>query len=100
MIMFGEKYMDSTHYTDGQDPGDMGPIFAGFAPDTSRWGGSQSSGTTVPSPPMHDRAGVPSQTSFGSAHVDGLNVFTCDGSGHWLNYNIDPATFACLCSNT
>ena len=65
MIMFGEKYMDSTHYTDGQDPGDMGPIFAGFAPDTSRWGGSQSSGTTVPSPPMHDRAGVPSQTLFG-----------------------------------
>lgn len=96
LLMFGEKYMDQTHYTDGNDPGDMGPIFAGFAPDWQRWGGSSS--VANPLPPMRDRAGVQNPTSFGSAHVDGLNVFTCDGSGHWLNYNVDPSTFACLCS--
>ncbi len=35
---------------------------------------------------------------FGSAHVDSLNISMCDGSGHSMNYNIDPATFAMLCS--
>ena len=35
---------------------------------------------------------------FGSAHFDGLNIFMCDGSGHWTSYSIDPPTFAMLCS--
>jgi type II secretory pathway pseudopilin PulG len=98
LIIFGEKYMDQTHYLDGQDPGDLGPIFAGFSLDSQRWGGTQPD--SVPLPPMRDRAGVQNPRSFGSPHVEGLNVFTCDGSGHWLSYNVDPATFQCLCSRT
>jgi len=37
---------------------------------------------------------------FGSAHTDGLNLFTCDGSGHWTSYSMDPTTFAMICSRT
>ncbi len=114
MIMFSEKYVEAVHYTDGQDLGDGRPIFAGFANDSQRWGGNQSAGPNafrindpnsaipifvVPSPPLRDQRGTPpNPTSFGSAHADGLNVFTCDGSGHWTSYNIDSETFARLCS--
>ncbi len=89
MILFGEKYMDSTHYLDGQDQGDLVQIFSGFGVDSGRYGTN---------PPARDHAATPNPTLFGSAHFDGLNVFTCDGSGHWTSYNIDPATFAMLCS--
>lgn len=49
---------------------------------------------------MRDRPGLANAYVFGSAHVDGLNMFMCDGSGHWMSYNIDPATFTSLCSRT
>ncbi len=94
MILFGEKYMDSSHYLDGQDPGDAAQVFSGFGKDWGRYGGNSAG----PTPPLRDRAGVQNPTCFGSAHADGLNVFTCDGSGHWTSYSIDPATFAMMCS--
>ena len=114
-ILFGEKCMDPTLYyaknTASMDPGDITAIFAGFAKDWERWGGNQvSPGTAnsyplngtvsvVPTPPMRDRANVPNhETFFGSAHVDGLNLSACDGSGHWTSYNIDAQTFAMMCS--
>ena len=95
MILFGEKYIDSTMYLSGQDPGDW-EVFSGFGLDSERYGGNSSG----PSPPLRDRPGLQNPTSFGSAHADGLNLFTCDGSGHWTSYTIDPATFAMLCSLT
>jgi len=121
MIMFSEKYLNPLDYSTGGDPADNKPLFAGFAYDWQRYGGLQvgSAGATtfvlngpgapnpinvVPVPPMRDQRGVPnpappgSLPPFGSAHADGLNVFTCDGSGHWTSYNIDPPTFAMLCS--
>jgi prepilin-type N-terminal cleavage/methylation domain-containing protein len=109
MIMFGEKYVDSAQYTSGQDQGDLAQLFSGFAKDWERWGGVQSSTATAnsvvigsanvtPTPPMRDVAGTPSPTTFGSSHVDGLNITMCDGSGHWTSYIIDPATFATMCS--
>lgn len=119
LVMFSEKYLDPAHRTDGQDPGDVAQLYAGFSQDTARWGGNQTSSVTsnsfvinynnvnptsagninvVPLPPLRDRRGSSNPTSFGSSHVDGLNVFTCDGSGHWINYNIDQPTFAQLCS--
>ena len=96
-ILFGEKYMDPSHYLDGQAAGDTAQLFSGFGVDWERWGGNSSG----PTPPLRDRAGSPnpaSSTSFGGTHSDGVNLFTCDGSGHWTSYTIDPATFAMLCS--
>jgi prepilin-type N-terminal cleavage/methylation domain-containing protein len=88
-IMFGEKYLDRNHWTDGVDARDNNPIFGGFDWDWNRWGID---------PPMCDRAGYSDGYRFGSAHFDGLNTFTCDGAGHWMAYDIDPATWTSLCS--
>jgi prepilin-type N-terminal cleavage/methylation domain-containing protein len=111
VFLFGEKYMDPQHYVDGQDPGDAAQLFAGFSQDTARWGGTQSATAVagsipltpngpyvIPTPPMHDQSQSPNPRLFGSAHVDGLNMFTCDGSGHWTSYRIDAPTFAVMCS--
>jgi len=88
-VLLGEKYLNPLNYATGLEATDNNPIFGGFDWDWSRWGVN---------PPHRDRAGVSDFISFGSAHVDGLNVFTCDGSGHWMSYQINPATFTSLCS--
>jgi prepilin-type N-terminal cleavage/methylation domain-containing protein len=106
-ILFGEKYLEPDFYTnqDGNDHGDSTQIYAGFAADWQRFGIN---------PPIADRRGVSNPypntvatgvantvpLNFGSAHADGLNIFTCDGSGHWMSYSIDAPTFAMLCSRT
>jgi hypothetical protein len=109
-FLFGEKYMDPQHYIDAQDAGDVAQLYSGFSADWERWGGTQSSSAGAnsvmltsgiyvnPTPPMRDLGGASNPTVFGSAHADGLNMFMCDGSGHWTSYNIDGATFAVMCS--
>ena len=94
MILFGVNFIVSSKYLSGQDPGDAAQLFSGFGPDSERWGGNAAG----PTPPVRDRAGIQNPTLFGGAHADGLNLFTCDGSGHWTSYNIDPLTFFMLCS--
>jgi prepilin-type N-terminal cleavage/methylation domain-containing protein len=95
--MFGEKSLDPQHYTDGLQGQDNNPLYAGFDWDWSRWG-ALSGTTSTPYPPMRDRVGNDLQYSYGSAHIDGLNMFTCDSSGHWTSYSIDPTLFAYMCS--
>jgi hypothetical protein len=91
-FLFGEKYLNPDDWTSGQGAGDTTQIFAGFAPDGARYSANG---------PRRDARGTPADMisfPFGSAHVDGLNMFTCDGSGHWMSYNVDPTTFANLCN--
>jgi hypothetical protein len=88
-VLLSEKYLNTLNYLTGLEGTDNNPLFGGFDWDWERWGSS---------PPHRDRPGVSDWLSFGSAHADGLNVFTCDGSGHWTNFAIDAATFSALCS--
>ena len=82
-------------------------IFAGFGPDWGRWHESPSGrpphsatfSSTFTSR-VHPYATSSTDTvpkNLGSP-LDGLNIFTCDGSGHWTSYTIDPVTFSMLCS--
>jgi len=101
-VMLGEKNLNPLNWTSGMDPADKYPIFAGFSADTERFGtaGTLSpncAGTGQPQPPRQDRKNFEDLTGFGSAHVDGLNMFMCDGAGHWISYMIDPQTFVLLC---
>jgi prepilin-type N-terminal cleavage/methylation domain-containing protein len=96
-FMFGEKLMDPYHYTDGLEGTDNNPLYGGFDWDWSRWGALNGPSST-PVPPIHDIRGDDNQNTFGSSHIDGLNMFTCDGSGHWTSYSIDPQLFVYLCS--
>jgi prepilin-type N-terminal cleavage/methylation domain-containing protein len=83
VVMFGEKYLSTTNYLTGTDPGDNEGMYIGCDNDVLRctW-----------DPPMQDA--IPSNTfRFGSAHPAGCNIARCDGSIRVVNYDIDTRTF-------
>lgn len=83
-FLLGEKYIDASHYSDGQDAGDDGDMYQGADDDTLR---------DTASPPRRDTLGYVDSSLFGSAHTTGLNMGYCDGSVHFIPYSIDPAVF-------
>jgi hypothetical protein len=83
--LFGEKYMDSNHYTSGEDFGDVVPMYMSITFGTVRFGDRSI-------PPARDEAGKGDPRPFGSAHPGGWNAVLCDGSVHAITYTIDPVT--------
>ena len=86
-ILFGEKSLDTDHYTDGLVGCDNHTIMLGFDNDIYR---------STQELPLQDRAGVSSSIHFGSAHP-GICLFVfCDGSVRSLGLAIDKITFNSL----
>lgn len=93
-LLFGEKYLDKRHYTDGKEWGDNEPATAGGDNDTLRTG-------SVAHPPAADSANLTDWGfRFGSAHAQQFHPVFCDGSVHGVGYEIDAKTFANLCNRT
>jgi prepilin-type N-terminal cleavage/methylation domain-containing protein len=80
--LVGEKYLNPVNYETGLDTSDNENYLTGFNNDVNR---------CTYYPPRHDIPGVQDTLSFGSAHAMGLNMAYCDGSVHFLTYDIDPA---------
>ena len=82
VYLIGEKYVNSTKYESGDDPGDDRPMMVGFSSSTIRWAGM---------PPQadgdNDRPNI-----FGSAHAGTWNAAFGDGSVRSLSFDIDPET--------
>jgi prepilin-type N-terminal cleavage/methylation domain-containing protein len=97
-LLFGEKFLNPSHYLSGLSDGDDHAITSGFDRDNAR-------STNLLHPPMHDRI-VPqvwlrfgdnetvTDWNFGSAHPVGCNMAICDGSVRQVNYDIDPAVYS------
>ncbi len=85
-----EKYLEPSEYRSGKDPGDSHTLLSGDSQDITRYTGYISGSTFSFQPPMQDRRGLTNSRAFGSAHVNGFNACMCDGSGHLINYAIDP----------
>jgi prepilin-type processing-associated H-X9-DG protein len=79
-FLLGERYLNPNDYFTGNDAGDNEAMYVGCDNDNSRQTGLL---------PMQDMPGLTNTQAFGSAHSAGLNMLMCDGSVHFINYNID-----------
>ncbi len=79
-FLIGERYLNPNNYFTGLDPGDNEAMYVGFDNDTSR--------STAQSP-VQDTPGTAYTQQFGSAHTAGLNMLYCDGSVHFIGYNVN-----------
>jgi prepilin-type N-terminal cleavage/methylation domain-containing protein/prepilin-type processing-associated H-X9-DG protein len=86
-FMIGERYIDPLQYFTGQDGGDNEVMYCGFDNDTTRF-------TNVA--PRVDFPGLANHNGFGSAHEAGLNMLYCDGSVHFIQYNVSFATWKAM----
>ncbi len=96
-MLISEKFLESDHYTDSQDPSDNESLTTGFDNDNSRVADVNYPPTIdLPSTSVH----VPSTVGvqFGSAHSAGFNAVFCDASVHQIDYEIDPKVLVNLCN--
>ena len=93
--LLGEKHLSIEEYESGRSPGDNESLYSGFCSDLHRFTGNLSSGVESPlllpwqdnsEPPKSE---LPGFVRFGSAHASGLNMAYCDGSVHWIGYDVD-----------
>jgi prepilin-type processing-associated H-X9-DG protein len=96
--MLGEKHVDPLKYYDGHEWGDDWGMYTGQQDDVSRMcyckiqtiGGVDLEESTAP---IQDTPGTgnsyPESQQFGSAHPSGMNMAFCDGSVHFISYEID-----------
>ncbi len=85
----GEKAMNANEYSGSENGGDSETMYAGFSNNNFR---------TAYWPPEQDAPGLNSACVFGSPHPAGLNFVLCDGSVHFIPYNIAIVMFQRLAS--
>jgi prepilin-type processing-associated H-X9-DG protein len=81
--LYGEKYLNPDHYSDGGDNGDNECAYTGNNEDTTRWGGPGFD------PPAQDQGGYTYPWTWGGPHPSGFNMVFCDGSVHSMSFFID-----------
>lgn len=98
--LVGEKYLHPEGYEGARAPADFGftfgdnsSMYTGFEWDNHRVAYRPGSPFNAEYfQPKQDRPGLENYGAFGSAHSGGLNMAMCDGSVHFVSYDIDPTT--------
>jgi prepilin-type N-terminal cleavage/methylation domain-containing protein len=80
VYMVGERYLNTDHYYNANDPADNETFYAGYNNDICR--------STV-GPPRRDRPLFTDTFAFGSAHVAGFHMSYCDGSVRFIGYDVN-----------
>lgn len=95
--LVGEKYLDTESYFTGKSGGDNESMYAGYCSDLHRFAGVIENLKILRSPyatPLSDSAtpdnGIAGVARFGSAHPEGFLIAYCDGSVHFVEFNVDP----------
>jgi hypothetical protein len=96
-LMVGEKYIERSAILLGTDGGDNECLYIGDNPDITRFTGNVDPKLSDPAlPPLRDRTGLTSVSSFGSSHPTGINCVMCDGAVHSVSYDVDSTMFSRL----
>jgi prepilin-type N-terminal cleavage/methylation domain-containing protein len=87
VYLLGEKYVSVENYETGRDHGDDWSLYTGFQDDLYR-------STNLHWPPSPDGARRPGgdEGRFGSAHDAGWHAAMCDGSVHFVSFEMNPVT--------
>jgi prepilin-type N-terminal cleavage/methylation domain-containing protein len=93
--LFGERYMNASHYTTGMDGADNEHMYAGYDNDLYRCtypGSNPNAESADAQRPRQDTVGSSDDNRFGSAHVGTWQVVFADGSARGINYTINNTT--------
>jgi hypothetical protein len=88
----GEKYLNPNHYDNGMYTADDQCVFSGHDNDNN--GYTADDGNALR--PEQDRPGVNHAFHFGSAHAVGFHMAYCDGSVHFIEYDVDDQIWVML----
>jgi prepilin-type processing-associated H-X9-DG protein len=97
--LIGEKNVPADHYEDGLPKNDDQSMYNGHDKDNLRstfiwYPGFENKGSPqVPALSDNDTVGSTNgnlEWSFGGPHPGGWQVVFCDGSVHFMNYDMDP----------
>jgi prepilin-type N-terminal cleavage/methylation domain-containing protein len=84
--MVGEKYLQPERYLDGKDGADDQCIYAGHDRDNV---GYTASGDELYPPIIDEPSNLTRHHRFGGPHRSGLSMAFCDGSVHFIGYDVD-----------
>ena len=84
--LIGEKYQEPSSYYTGEDGADNQCVYSGHNSDNNGYTGNESGAVFRP---LQDRPGLRHAHYFGSAHTEGLHMAYCDGSVHFIGYDVD-----------
>jgi prepilin-type N-terminal cleavage/methylation domain-containing protein len=90
--MVGEKYLNPQFYENGKYTADDQCLFSGHDNDNNGYTATDSAVYR----PQQDHPGVNQSFYFGSAHAVGLHMAYCDGSVHFVEYEIDDEVWRVL----
>jgi prepilin-type N-terminal cleavage/methylation domain-containing protein len=90
--LVGEKYLNPDFYSNGKYTAEDQCVYSGHDNDNNGYTGNDGFSYL----PEQDRAGVNHAFYFGSAHVDGLHVAYCDGSVHFIDYDVSGRVWYAL----
>jgi prepilin-type N-terminal cleavage/methylation domain-containing protein/prepilin-type processing-associated H-X9-DG protein len=101
--LLGEKYLEPANYETGVSTGDNESMYAGYCSDLYRFAGALENMKVSLSPylsPLGDTSTadstMPASVRFGSSHPAGFNMGFCDGSVHFVPFDVDVAVhFRC-----
>jgi prepilin-type N-terminal cleavage/methylation domain-containing protein len=88
----GEKFVDPLGYEGAEDAGNDWSMYSGTQDDTVRTTHYDPAANQI-NTPLQDNGQVNAGNNrFGSVHVAGCHMAMCDGSVHFISYDISPET--------